>query len=64
MAFIRYGLLSGKYQDGQMAENLHLIVEFDMFHCLLAGSAALVNAVNSRVAGLPIDFLPWLEVLR
>ena len=62
MAFVDYTLLSNKYQTGKMAENLQLIIEFDIFHCLLAGSDTRANAVKSRISGLPNEFLSWLEV--
>ena len=62
MAFVDYTLLSRKYQTGLMAVNVQLIKEFDIFHCLLAGSTAHANAVKSRITGVPVEFLTWLEV--
>jgi len=62
MAFVNYELLSTKYATGSMSENIRLIKEFDIFHCLLASSPERVEAVKKRVANLPDDFLKWLEI--
>jgi len=62
MPFVDYGLLINKYPVGHMSENIQALKEFDMFHCLLAGSPERAAAVNSRVPDLPKDFLQWLEV--
>jgi len=45
-----------------MNENVRLLNEFDLFHCLLAGNTERADAVKRRVADLPMDFLSWLEV--
>jgi len=62
MPFVDYGLLINKYPVGPMSENIQAIKEFDIFHCLLAGSIERANAVKQRVPDLPKDFLQWLEV--
>ena len=62
MPFVDYRLLSGKYSTESMSENIQLLKEFDLFHCLLAGSPERASAVKKRIANLPDDFLNWLEV--
>ena len=62
MPFIDYNLLSSKYSTENMSENVLLLKEFDLFHCLLAGSPEKANAVKRRVSDLPDDFINWLEV--
>ena len=62
MPFVDYTLLSNKYRDGQMAENIQILEEFDVFHCLLSGSPEVANAAKKRIPDLPNDFLAWLEV--
>jgi hypothetical protein len=62
MLFVDYKLLSNKYQDGQMAESIQILEEFDVFHCLLAGSSDVANAAKKRIPDLPDDFFAWLEV--
>jgi len=62
MPLINYDSLSAKYAAGSMLKNIRLIKEFDIFHCLLAGSPARADTVKKRVANLPDDFLKWLEV--
>ena len=62
MPFVDYQLLSSKYSTEDMSENIQLLKEFDLFHCLLAGSPGRAGAVKKRVPNLPNDFLNWLEV--
>ena len=62
MSFVDYDLLTQTYPSGQMKENIQLLREFDIFHCLLAGSHTRAGAVKKRVANLPDDFQKWLEV--
>ena len=62
MAFVNYELLNQAYTAGQMKENIRLLKDFDVFHCLLAGNAERADAVKKRVADLSGDFLKWLDV--
>jgi len=62
MPFVDYTLLNNEYPTGQMAENVQLLHEFDIFHCLLAGSPERASKVTRRIADLPDDFIKWLGV--
>jgi len=62
MGFINYELLTQAYPSGRMKENVQRLKDFDAFHCLLAGNSERAAAVKKRVAGLPDDFLKWLEI--
>lgn len=62
MPFIDYNALSNKFSATRMRENVRRLKDYDIFHCLLAGSIDRANAVKQRVADLPKDFLNWLEV--
>ena len=62
MAFVNYELLTQLYPSGQMEKNVRLLKDHDIFHCLLAGNTERAAAVKKHVAGLPEDFLKWLEV--
>jgi len=61
LPFINYSLLNQIYPSGYMNENIKLLKDFDIFHCLLAGSLDRSAAVKKRAANLPQDFLIWLE---
>ena len=61
MPFVDYELLSSKYPTVQMSEAINILKEFDVFHCLLAGSSERALAVTKRVQGLPKDFIKWLQ---
>jgi hypothetical protein len=45
-----------------MKENVRRLKDYDLFHCLLAGSAERADGVKKRVPDLPDDFLIWLDV--
>jgi hypothetical protein len=45
-----------------MKENVRRLKDYDAFHCLLAGNSERAAAVKKRVAGLPAEFLKWLNV--
>jgi hypothetical protein len=62
MSFANYETLLGIYSSDRMNENIRILKDFDAYHCLLAGNAKSVSAVKQRIAGLPGDFLKWLEV--
>ena len=62
MAFVDYKLLEQAYPSGRMKENVRRLKDYDVFHCLLAGSAGRAAAVKKRVPELPEDFLKWLDV--
>ena len=62
MAFVNYELLTQAYPTGRMKENIRRLKDFDLFHCLLAGSIERAAAVKNRVADLPEDFLKWLNI--
>jgi len=62
VAFVNYELLDQAYPAGRMKENVRRLKDYDVFHCLLAGSSARAAAVKKRAADLPEDFLKWLEV--
>jgi len=62
MAFVSYELLTQAYPARRMKENVRRLKDYDVFHCLLAGSAERAAAVKKRVAGLPESFLAWLNV--
>jgi hypothetical protein len=62
MPFVDYNSLTNKYPAGRMAENIRRLKKYDVFHCLLNGSAERASAVKKHVPGLPDDFLKWLDV--
>ena len=62
MALVDYELLNQSYSSEQMKENINLLNEFDIFHCLLAGSQDRAAKVRKRISNLPEDFLKWLLV--
>ena len=62
MPFVDYKLLQEKYPVGHMSKNIQLLMDFDAFHCLVAGSSDRCSAVKKRVNNLPEDFLKWLNV--
>jgi hypothetical protein len=45
-----------------MKENARRLKDYDVFHCLLAGSSERTEAVKKRVVSLPRDFIKWLNV--
>ena len=62
MPFVNYELFTQAYPSGNMKENIQLLKDFDVFHCLLAGSSDRAAAVMKRIAYLPEDFLKWLNI--
>jgi len=62
MPFVKYDILNIAYSSGRMKENVRQLKDYDAFHCLLEGNTERSDAVKKRVAGLPQDFLKWLEV--
>jgi hypothetical protein len=62
MAFVKYESLNKTYPAGRMKENVRRLKDYNVFHCLLAGSAERADAVKKRVPDLSKDFLNWLNV--
>jgi len=62
MAFVNYDLLKKAYPESRMKENVRRLKDYDLFHCLLAGSSNRVAAVKKHIPNLPNDFQKWLEV--
>jgi hypothetical protein len=62
MPFVNYKSLASICGSDSMKKNVRSLKEYDEFHCLLTGSKERMNAVASRVADLPKDYLAWLSV--
>lgn len=62
MGFVDYRKLEKRYTDGFMKDNVENLVEFDAFHCLLAGSMGRVLAAQKILGNVPTQFLDWVKI--
>jgi len=62
MGFVNLDRLTEKYTSGFMQENVENLVEFDVYHCLRAGSVATSMKVQELYDAVPKQFLGWLTI--
>ena len=62
MSFVNLSKLSEKYTTGLMKDNVENLVEFDYYHCLLAGGMSTSLKVQSILGSVPKQFLDWLKI--
>lgn len=62
MGLINLSKLSKKYTSGKMKENVDELIEFDYYHCLLAGGKSVSLDIQSILGDVPSQFLDWLTV--
>ncbi len=62
MGFVDLSKLSEKYTVGRMRENIEDLIEFDCYHCLLAGGKRSSLEVQSVLGDIPDQFMDWLAI--
>lgn len=62
MSFVNLNKLSEKYTTGLMKDNVENLVEFDCYHCLIAGGMSAAIKVQSILGDVPKQFLDWLKI--
>ena len=62
MSFANLEKLSAKFDSELMAGNLRRLLDFDVYHCLLAGSLSTSIKLQNKYRCFPADYLGWLTV--
>ena len=62
MSFMNLERAAAKYQVEPMKGNIERLVDFDLFHCLLAGSLNTSIKLKNIFQYLPAEFIDWAKV--
>ena len=62
MSFINLEKAAAKYTDEPMKGNIERLIDFDVFHCLLAGGMSAAVKLQTKYPFLPVEYLDWLRI--
>ena len=62
MGFMNLQEAAAKYVSEPMRTNIEQLIQFDLFHCLLAGSVDTSLEVRENYPGFPEDYLEWVKL--
>ena len=62
MGFVNLEALKSAYNTEPMVGNVERLIDFDMFHCLRAGSPETARRLGEKYPCFPKEYLKWLEI--
>lgn len=62
MSFVNLEKFAAKFNSKLMKGNIDRLVEFDAYHCLLAGSLGTSIKLQEKYRCLPTEYLDWLKI--
>ena len=62
MGFMDLKLAAETYTKEPMKTNIKCLLDFDEFHCLLAGNEKIAAHIRKEYAGLPAEYMEWLSL--
>ena len=62
MSFMNLEKATAKYEAEPMKGNISRLVDFDIYHCLLAGSLSTSIKLQEKYPNLPVEYLDWVKV--
>ena len=62
MSFMNLEKATAKYETEPMVGNISRLVDFDIYHCLLAGSFSTSINIQEKYPNLPVEYLDWIKV--
>lgn len=62
MSFADLEKMAAKFASEPMKGNVERLIDFDLYHCLLAGSLGVSIKLQEKYACFPAGYLAWLKV--
>ena len=62
MGFMNLKEAAAKYHSEPMKGNIQRLIDFDMYHCLIAGSIDTALEVQEEYPGFPQEYLEWVKL--